>query len=144
MLADELDPHPGIALEHVGDQPRSAVQPSDPEHAEPDGPGLQRPHTGDRPFGLVDRGQDLLRVGSQGVGHRGGHDASPDPAEELDAELSLQIPDLLGDRRLGVAELLGGGGQRTVLVGGEEAAELVQRKHRNLLEVCQERKATSM
>jgi len=53
----------------------------------------------------------------------------------MSIETTLEPTDLLGDARLGVAELLGRRGQRAQLVDGEEAAQLVQRKHRFLLEM---------
>ena len=59
-------------------------------------------------------------------------------------ERLLQGPDLLGDRRLGVAEVLGGRGERAVLVRRQEAAELVQGKHRIILGYLKESEATPM
>ena len=95
-----------------------------------------------RPPGVLGRGQGVLGVRAQGVGDRGRYDATADPAEQLDAERLLQRPDLLGDRRLGVAELLGRPGQRPVLVDAEEAGQLVQGKHRTLLGQSLESQAT--
>ena len=64
------------------------------------------------------------------------------PAAELEVLAAFQRTHLLGDRGLCVAELLGRGGQRAVLVGGQEAAQLMQRKHRNLLWIPLETEAT--
>ena len=116
VLADQLDPDAGVPGEHVGDQPRAGVQPGGAEHAEPDRPGLEGLHALRRPPGVLGRGQRPLGVRAQRVGDGRRYDAAPDPAEQLDAERLLERPDLLGDRRLGVAELLGRRGQRPVLV----------------------------
>ena len=121
----QLDPDAGVALQDVGDQPGAGVEPCYPEHPEPDGAGLEGLGAPHRLLRRVDGGQHLLGVGPQGVGHGRRDDAAPDPTEQLHPERLLEPADLLGDARLRVPELLGRPGQRPVLVGGEEACDLV-------------------
>ena len=108
VLADQLHPDAGVAGQHVGDQPRAGVQPCRPEHAEPDRAGLEPLHPLRRQPGLLGGGERALGVRAQGVGDGRGYDPAADPAEERDAERLLEASDLLGHRRLRVAELLGG------------------------------------
>jgi hypothetical protein len=48
--------------------------------------------------------------------------------EEIGVQQLLELADLLGDRRLGDAQRLGGGGERAELERRAEAAELLQRQ----------------
>jgi hypothetical protein len=64
-----------------------------------------------------------------GLGER---EAASGPGEERDAELGLEPADLLGEARLGQMQLLGGGGERAVLGGGQEVGELLERYRRFL------------
>ena len=140
VLADELDPHPGVSRENVGHQARAGVQPGDPEHAEPDGAALEGLDALHGLAGLGDGGQDPLGVRPQGVRDGGGDDSASDSTEQLDAQRPLEAADLFGDRRLGVPELLRRGRQRPVLVGREEAGELMWGKHREILWLLKEEK----
>jgi hypothetical protein len=54
------------------------------------------------------------------------------PGEQRDAELTLEPPDLLRERRLGHVELLRGAAERAMAVGGEEVLELLQGQGKSL------------
>lgn len=126
VLSDQLDPDVRVAREDVGDEAGAGVEARRTEHPEADRARLQR---GDRPgraLGVGGRGEGALRVRAQRLPGGGGDDPAPDAVEERGADGLLQGADLLGHRGLGVAELVGGRGQRAVLVGREEAAELVE------------------
>jgi hypothetical protein len=128
VLADQLHADARMPVEHVCDQAGARIEPGGAEDAEPDGAGLQGGHGLDGAAGLVGRGESALGVPTERVGHRGGDDTPAHAAEERDTERPLQATDLLTHRRLRVAELLGGARERAVLVGGQEAAELMQRE----------------
>jgi len=100
-----------------------------------------QPHHGRGELG-VDRGERALGVRAQRLGRRRRHHPAADPHEQLGAQRALERADLLGHRGLGVAELLGRGGQGADLVGGEEAAQLLERQHRRSLGYPKETQAT--
>ena len=81
-----------------------------------------RPRT--RPAELVDLAAGALDLGEDAAGARreqlaggGRHDASRCALEQLGAELRLELPDLMRERRLGDVELLGRAGE--VAVAGD-------------------------
>ena len=86
--------HGGMAVgpDHAltGDQPRSAVQPSDPEHAEPDGAGLDGTDRHDRAPRLGGGLEGALGVRPQRFSGGRGRDAAPDAREELDAQAKAE------------------------------------------------------
>ena len=61
-----------------------------------------------------------------------GDDAAPGADEEVGAERLLELADLLGDRGLGDAQGLGGGGEGAELERRAEAADLLQRQKLSL------------
>jgi hypothetical protein len=62
----------------------------------------------------------------------GGLDAATHAREQGDAQLRLEAPDLLGERRLSEHQPLRRGGERSLPKGGEEVLELLQRHVRDL------------
>ncbi len=76
--------------------------------------------------GLVDVGEDRacpLEVGPAGLGEV---DAAGGAVEQLDAELGFQLADLLGERRLGHVEPLGGATEVTLLGHRHEVPKVAQ------------------
>lgn len=76
--------------------------------------------------GLVDVGEDRARpfeVGPAGVGEV---DAAGGAVEQLDAQLGLQLADLLGERRLGHVEPLGGATEVAFLGHRHEVSQMTQ------------------
>jgi hypothetical protein len=74
----------------------------------------------------VDLGEHALRVAEDHAALGGELDAAARAAEDLDAELLLEAPDLLGDRRLGEVQLLGGLRERAVAGDGGDGAKVAQ------------------
>ena len=126
VLPDQLDPDAGVSSQHVRDQARTGVQPRGAEHAEPDRPGLQLRDVLHGSSGVLRGGECALGVRSQGLREAGRHDAPAHPVEQGGAEGLFEVADLLGDRGLRVAQLVGGSSDRSPLVRREEAAQLVQ------------------
>ena len=88
---------------------------------------------GGDPTGLVGSAVDgredrpgPLQVGGAG---RGQVDAAGGADEELDAELGLEAPDLLGERRLGHVQPLGGATEVPLLGDRHEVAQVTQEIH---------------
>ena len=76
--------------------------------------------------GAVEVGQDRARVAQEGLAGRRHLHAPARPREELAAQLVLQQPDLVAQRRLGHVEPLGGAAEVQLLGDGHEVAELTQ------------------
>ena len=70
-------------------------------------------------------GRNAVRLGER--------DPASRPDEEVDAELGLELPDLLGERRLRDVERPRGGRERAVLGGGESPPGL--ERHRPMLSI---------
>ena len=75
---------------------------------------------------LLDPGEHALGLRPQRPPRLRQRDPAADAREELDAELRLELADLLGERRLGDVERAGGCRERAVLRGGEEISELAK------------------
>jgi hypothetical protein len=74
----------------------------------------------------VDLGEHALRVAEDHAPLGGELDASARAPEHLDAELLLEPPDLLRDRRLRQVELLTRLGQRAMLGDGDDRAQMTE------------------
>ena len=83
VLADDLDADAGVALQHVGHQPRAGVEPGAAEHPEPDRARLEGLDPLHRPPRLLGGGDGGLGVRAQRVGDRRRNDAPTDAAEQL-------------------------------------------------------------
>ena len=80
----------------------------------------------DRVPGAVDPVEDPLRLRPEGPPRLGEDDPATDPGQQLDAELGLELPHLLGERGLRDEERARGRRERAVLGGCEEVAELLE------------------
>jgi hypothetical protein len=76
--------------------------------------------------GAVEVGQHRPRVAQEGLSRRGHLHAPARPREQLAAQLVLQQPDLVAQRRLGHVEPLGGAAEVQLLGDRHEIAELTQ------------------
>jgi hypothetical protein len=90
----------------------------------------------------LDGGEHGLGVGTKGAARLGRHEPAADALEELDAELGLEPADLLGERRLGEVQRLGGGAERALLEGCYHVLQLLK-IHRLCLEFMKTIKATA-
>src|SRR6185436_7378069 len=73
--------------------------------------------------GAVDRGEDLARANEQDLARRRELDAAGRAVQQRHAELGLEPPDLLRERRLGHVQALGGAPEVAFLGDGDERAE---------------------
>ena len=88
-------------------------------------PGGEPGHRLDRGATGLDVAQHLAGRFDQRLTGGGEHDPAPDPVEEGGAELGLELPDRLRDRRLRDELGLGRPGHAAVVDDGEEQAEPV-------------------
>ena len=73
--------------------------------------------------GAVDRGEDLARPHEQDLARRRELDAARRAVQQRHAELGLEPPDLLRERRLGHVQALGGAAEVAFLGDGDERAQ---------------------
>ena len=95
-----------------------------PSDAVPAGQRRGRP---DDVGGLARRGQRPLGLGAEQPARVGELQPAAGADEQRDAELGLEVGDLLGHARAGEVQRVRRGGERAVLRGGEEVGELLQR-----------------
>ena len=74
----------------------------------------------------VDLREHALRVAEDDAALGGELDLAARAAEDLDAELGLEAPDLLRDRRLREVQLLGGLRERAVAGDGDDGAQVTE------------------
>jgi len=123
----DLEVHVGMRLAEAPDQLRcGAVQPC--RTGEPDGQRAGHAQRGARAAfdGVPDPRHDSLGLLAEGASPGGELDAARQPAEQRVAELTLQLLDLLRERRLLDAEGAGGTRQVAVLRHGQEVAQVSQ------------------
>ena len=77
--------------------------------------------------GLAGRRERAFGLGAQQPPGVGELEASSRADEQRDAELGLEVGDLLGDARARQVERVGGGGERAMLGRCEEVRELLER-----------------
>jgi hypothetical protein len=87
--------------------------------------------------GGVDAPEDLGRALGQQLPGRGEADAAADPLQQLRAGLGLQAPDVVGHRRLGVVQLLGGLRDRSGAGDGVDDAQAGDVEHPSTLSMGQ-------
>ena len=98
------------------------------EDADRDRAAAQRGELADAVGGVLDGAQAAGGVLGERAAGLGGDDAAAGADEEVGAERLLELADLLGDRGLGDAQRLGGGGEGAELERRAEAADLLQRQ----------------
>ena len=76
--------------------------------------------------GAFDRGQDRLGIGQEGTAGIGQADAARMAQQQRRADLALQRPDLLAERRLLHVQLLGRARDMAFVRDGDEVAEVSQ------------------
>ena len=113
----------GVVFAEPPDQIRHRVDRERRERGELEPSGLQLDDPGDRVSCFVDRSQHLARRTDQRLPRRGQAQATPDPMEQLRAQLRLQPADGLGERRLGHVQPSGGAGHAALFDHREEVAE---------------------
>ena len=124
--ADDAQAHARVAVgERLGEIGQQVVD-GGREGAEAGRARAHVAHAAHRFAGRLHLGQDALGVGQQRTAGLGRHDAAPDAHEERHAELALEAPDLLGERRLGQMQHLRGGAERPLLDGLPEVRELLE------------------
>jgi len=79
--------------------------------------------------GGIDAADDLRRTIGQQLPGRGEPDPSADPLQQLRAGLGLEPGEVMGDRRLGVVQLLSRRGDRSVARDGVDDAQPVDVEH---------------
>ena len=94
-------------------QVRDEVARRGAEHPEAERPSSQLADAAHRVPRPVDPREHPLGLGSEGAAGLGEGDAAADPREEVDAELGLELPHLLGERGLRDIERPGRTGERT-------------------------------
>ena len=88
---------------------------------------------GELRVGGVDSADDLGRALGEQLSGRGHPDAAADPLQQLRAGLGLEPGEVVGDRRLGVVQLLRGRGDRSVARDGVDHAQSVDVEHASTL-----------
>jgi hypothetical protein len=126
--ADEPHADLGVLAPEVRDDLRGGVVARRAEGAERGRAAAQAPDRHDGVARLLGGVEDLLGVGPQLERRVRGHEASPDAVEQGHAELGLELADLLGERRLGHAQALGGLAERARVERREEVLQLLQRQ----------------
>jgi hypothetical protein len=84
--------------------------------------------------GAVDRGEDRARACEQHLAGGRKLDAARRAVQERHAELGLEPPDLLRERRLGDVQALGGAAEVALLGDRDERAEMPELHVRNALD----------
>jgi hypothetical protein len=98
----------------------------------------ERRAVGDAAGRIFERPQRAIGVLGERMARLRRHDAAPDAGEQIDAEGLLELAHLLGDRRLGDAQHLGRGGERSTRLDTDALAANVERQqllHRAAAEV---------
>jgi hypothetical protein len=85
--------------------------------------------------GRVDPSDDLGGADGEQLAGRREPDAAADPLQQLRARFRLEPRDVMGDRRLRVVQLLGGGGHRSVPGDGIDHAQAVDVEHSSTLSI---------
>ena len=111
---------PGLGHEAAGERGQSA---------QGDRPAPAQAELAQARLGLVDRRQDGLGLADQEPAGIGQQELVVDPVEQLAAQSLLELADLLAQRGLGQAQLLGRTGQRRAVHDRPEDAQLMQRDH---------------
>jgi hypothetical protein len=132
VLTDQPHADLGVAAPEGGDDLRAGIPAGGAERPERRDAALQLALLGDGLARLLDGRQRRLGVRPQRERGVGRLDAAAHAREERHSELCLQPADLLGQRRLGEVQPLGGGRERPVVQGGEEVLELLQGHVRDL------------
>ena len=117
-----------MAAQERGDELVEAPGRRPAEDAERDRPAAQRGELADAVGGVLDGAQAAGGVLGERAAGLGGDDAAAGADEQVGAERLLELADLLGDRGLGHAQRLGGGGEGAELERRAEAADLLQRQ----------------
>jgi hypothetical protein len=116
-----------------GGQPRHRVRDERPDGRGEPGqahpPGAQPHVSGELCVGGIDAADDLGCAIGQQLPGRGETDAAADPLEQLRAGLGLQPGDVVGDRRLGVVQLPGRRGHRSVACDGVDDPQPIDVQH---------------
>ena len=94
------------------------------DHADHQRAAGEAPQPGDRRVGLAQRGEHPLGVDDQVLAHRGQRDRAPDPVEQRQADVGLELLQLHRNRRRGEVQLLGGPGDAGVPGDGDEDPQL--------------------
>ena len=132
VLPDETQADVRVALAEVAREVGDQVPGRRAEHPEAQCPAAK---LADAPHGVaraIDVGEDTLGLGAERASRLGQCDPASHPCEEVDPELALQLPDLLGERRLRDVERPRRRRERRVLRGREEVAQLHQIHSENL------------
>jgi hypothetical protein len=87
--------------------------------------------------GGIDPADDLRRAVGQQLPGRGEPDPSANPLQQLRAGLGLEPGDVVGDRRLGVVQLLRRRGNRSMTRDGVDDAQPVDVQHASTLSMSQ-------
>ena len=130
VLADDAHGHMRMAAHEVFDEPRKQEVVGGAERSERRGASGQRACPLHDAGGFIGGCERALGLGPEQPSGVGELQAAAGPHEESDAELGLQVGDLLGDAGAGEAQDVGGSGERAVLGGGEEVGELLERHWR--------------
>jgi hypothetical protein len=72
---------------------------------------------------VAQRATGVLEVRLSGVG---GPHGAPSPVQQLDAQGSFELFDLLGERGLGDVQFLGGAGEVALVSDGKQVAQVAQ------------------
>ena len=126
VLADEPQPDVRVALAEVSDEVGDQESRRGAVHAEGQRPAAKLAHLANSVACAPDALEHLRRLGAKRTPRLGERDTATGADEEVDSELGLQLPHLLGQRRLGDVERAGCCRERAVLGGGEEVAELLE------------------
>ena len=124
----------GVALLPVAQHHREDAQRRRGRHRHVEPPDLELERLAHMPAGTLSVPQGGARLAEQLLARCGESHAPRQPLEQLAAELALQRPDLLGQRRLGHEQVLGCRGERPALCDGHEVLELPEvHKHKYCL-----------
>ena len=126
VLPDQPQAHVRVAAAELGGEAGDEVGGGGAEHAEAERPAAELANVADgvaRAVDVVEHALGLRAEGPTGLRER---DAATGTREQLDAELGLELADLLGERGLRDEQRPRGRGEGAVLDGGEEVAELLE------------------
>ena len=126
VLPDEPQADVRVALAEVAREIGDQVPGRRAEHPEAQGPAAKLADAAHGVARAIDVGEHALGLGAERASRLGQRDPASHPCEEVDAELALQLSDLLGERRLRDVERPRCRRERPVLRGGEEVAQLHQ------------------
>ena len=117
---------PGMRRAEVGEHAEQVVRAGRVDAADPQLAAQQAGELLELGVQAVDLGEHALRVAEDDAALGGELDLPARAPEDLDAELGLEPPDLLRDRRLGEVQLLGGLRERPVAGDGGDGAKVTE------------------